>query len=221
MTQNKPLPEYRYRIHYSRHGNSIYLAHLDVMESLLRALRRSGLPYVLSQGCHARPKSSFGPPLPLGHASRCEFFDMYLRDAIEPQAVAAAFAGLLPDGMAVTRAESVAMSAPMLSGDHKVRYRFPFKADGADVMACVRRFLSDPATPVVIRRGREEQRYVIGTAVLAIHDEPGHDGPSLAADFSQGGKGQPSVSKIVTALVEHLGDAREALLGVERICFLE
>lgn len=219
MTQNKPLPEFRYRIHYSRHGNSIYLAHLDVMESLLRALRRSGLPYALSQGCHARPKSSFGPPLPLGHASRCEFFDMYLRESVDPEAVAAAFDGLLPDGMAVVRAESVALSAPMLSGDHKVRYRFPFAADGAEVMARVRGFLSDPATPIVIRRGREEQRYVIGTALLAIHEE--QDVPALVAEFSQGGKGQPSVSKIVTALAEYLGDAREALLGVERIRFIE
>jgi len=218
MTQNKPLPEFRYRIHYSRHGNSIYLAHLDVMESLLRALRRSGLPYALSQGCHARPKSSFGPPLPLGHASRCEFFDMYLRESVDPEAVAAAFDGLLPDGMAVVRAESVALSAPMLSGDHKVRYRFPFAADGAEAMARVRGFLSDPATPIVIRRGREEQRYVIGTALLAIHEE--QDVPALVAEFSQGGKGQPSVSKIVTALAEYLGDAREALLGVERIRFI-
>lgn len=221
MTQNNQHPEYRYRIHYSRHGNSIYLAHLDVMESLLRALRRSGLPYVLSQGCHARPKSSFGPPLPLGHASRCEFFDMYLREAVDPEVVAAAFAGLLPDGMAVIRAEPVAMNAPMLSGDHKVRYRLPFSPDGAEVMARVRGFLSDPATPIVIRRGREEQRYVIGTALLAIREESEEGVPALVAEFSQGGKGQPSVSKIVTALAEHLGDAREALLGVERIRFIE
>lgn len=221
MTQNKPLPEYRYRVHYSRHGNSIYLAHLDVMESLLRALRRSGLPYVLSQGCHARPKSSFGPPLPLGHASQCEFFDLYLRDAIDPTVVAAGFADLLPSGMAVIRAESIATSAPMLSGDHKVRYRFPFAPDGAEAMARVRSFLSDPATPVVIRRGREEQRYVIGTSVLGIGEECENGVSTLVVDFSQGGKGQPSVSKIVTALAEYLGGVREALLGVERIRFIE
>lgn len=221
MTENKSLPESRYRIHYDRHGNSIYLAHLDVMESLLRAVRRSGLPYALSQGCHVRPKSSFGPPLPLGQSSCCEFFDLYLREAADPSELPARFTGLLPAGMAVIRAESVPLNAPMLSGDHKVRYRLPFTPDGAEVLARVRGFLSDPATPVVIRRGREEQRYVIGTALLAIREVSENGVPALIADFSQGGKGQPSVSKIVTALAEYLGDAREALLGVERICFIE
>lgn len=221
MTENKPIPEYRYRIHYDRHGNSIYLAHLDVMESLLRAVRRSGLPYVLSQGCHVRPKTSFGPPLPLGQASRCEFFDLYLRQPVDPAEAAARFKGILPAGMEVIRVESVALNAPMLSGDHKVRYRLPFAPDGAAVMARVREFLSNPATPIVIRRGREEQRYVIGTALLAIHEETEDGVPTLIADFSQGGKGQPSVSKIVTALAEYLGDVREALLGVERIRFIE
>ncbi|HNW36883.1 MAG TPA: TIGR03936 family radical SAM-associated protein, partial [Candidatus Ozemobacteraceae bacterium] len=114
MTENKPVPEYRYRVHYSRHGQSIYLAHLDVMESLLRSLRRSGLPYALSQGCHTRPKTSFGPPLPLGQASRCEFFDLYLREVSDPSEVAAKLSGLLPAGMTIVGATTIALNAPML-----------------------------------------------------------------------------------------------------------
>jgi len=221
MSENKPVLEYRYRVHYSRHGQSVYLAHLDVMESLLRCLRRSGLPYALSQGCHTRPKTSFGPPLPLGQASRCEFFDLYLREMSDPAEVAAKLSGLLPAGMAIIGAASVALNAPMLSGDHKVRYKLPFTAEGAATMSRVREFLSDPASPVVIRRGNEEQRYVIGTAVLSVREESEDGALALVADFSQGGKGQPSVSKIITALAEYLGEAREALLGVERISFIE
>ncbi|HOY65833.1 MAG TPA: TIGR03936 family radical SAM-associated protein [Candidatus Ozemobacteraceae bacterium] len=220
-TPAQPPLEFRYRIHYTRHGASIYQAHLDLMEALLRAVRRSGLPYALTQGCHTRPKTSFGPPLPLGQASRCEFFDLYLSASREPEAVAAAFSGLLPEGMNILRAESVALKAPMLSGDHRVRYRLPFTAGAADTTARVRAFLSDPERAFILRRGSEARQYVIGSAVLAIREEEENGLPGLTVDFSQGGKGQPSVSKIITALAEELGPEREALLGVERICFLE
>lgn len=220
-TPAQPVREYRYRIHYSRHGASIYQAHLDLMEALLRAVRRSGLPYALTQGCHTRPKSSFGPPLPLGQASRCEFFDLYLTESREPEAIVAAFSGLLPEGMTVLRAESIELKAPMLSGDHRVRYRLPFAAGSASTIARVRAFLSDPERAFILRRGSEARQYVLGSAILAIREEDENGLPGLTVDFSQGGKGQPSVSKIVTALAEELGEEREALLGVERICFLE
>ena len=57
--------EFRYRLVYARQEQGRFLAHLDTMSHLVRAVRRSGLPYVVTQGCHRRPKASFGPPVTL------------------------------------------------------------------------------------------------------------------------------------------------------------
>jgi len=69
------------RVRYGKTGLARLIGHLDTIRALTRAIRRAGIEGVYSQGFSPRLKLSFGPALPLGFTSECEFFDIKLRPA--------------------------------------------------------------------------------------------------------------------------------------------
>ena len=72
---------HRYLISYSRIGPICYLGHLEFLQIIHRALRRANLKPHFSKGFNPSPKISFGPALPVGTMSHCEYFSV---DLLEP-----------------------------------------------------------------------------------------------------------------------------------------
>jgi radical SAM family uncharacterized protein/radical SAM-linked protein len=103
------------RIRYAKTGRLVALSHLEVMHSLLRALRRAGLPMAYSQGFHPKPRVSFGPALPVGVESRCEYLDLELIGVHDAQAIGAKVAAVLPPGLRVEEARALDPRAPSIS----------------------------------------------------------------------------------------------------------
>jgi radical SAM-linked protein len=66
------------RIRWGRTERLRYLAHLDSIRIFERTIRRSQLPVAWSGVERPTMKVSFGPPLPLGFTSECEFVDITL-----------------------------------------------------------------------------------------------------------------------------------------------
>lgn len=73
---------FRYRVHYSRVGDARFLGHLEVLQLVFRALHRSGLPVLFSQGYNPSPRVSFSPALPVGVESYVEYFDVDLASPV-------------------------------------------------------------------------------------------------------------------------------------------
>ncbi len=86
---------------YSKKGNARFFGHLELMNILLRALRRAGIPMKYSQGFHPLPKVSFDNPLPLGMASQGESFWLTVPGHISPGFVKERLNPQLPEGLAV------------------------------------------------------------------------------------------------------------------------
>ena len=57
---------FRLRVTYRKAGRLSMLSHLEVTHALERAVRRSGLPFALTQGFSPHMKLSFGSALPVG-----------------------------------------------------------------------------------------------------------------------------------------------------------
>lgn len=66
------------RLKWGKSGLVRFMSHLDNNRIFERAIRRSGLPVVYSRGFHPHQKLSFGPPLPVGYSSECEFMDIHI-----------------------------------------------------------------------------------------------------------------------------------------------
>ena len=93
---------FSYRIHYTRLGNSRFFSHLEILQLVFRALTRSRIPVLYSQGFNPSPRVSFSPALPVGMESEVEFFDIDLASPMANQdEVAANLNQELPDGMRV------------------------------------------------------------------------------------------------------------------------
>ncbi len=96
-----------YRIWYDKIGPAAYLSQLELQSTLERAMRRAGLPLTFSAGFHPMPRISFGRALPVGVESRCEWFTVFLRQAMPGDAVRQALAPVLPLGLGLLRVEEI------------------------------------------------------------------------------------------------------------------
>ncbi len=90
-----------YRIWHTREEKSSFLSQLELQAILERCLRRAKIPMTFSQGFHPLPLLSFGRALPVGVASKAEWFAITLREYISPQKVMNALNKHMPQGMEI------------------------------------------------------------------------------------------------------------------------
>jgi len=103
------------RVKYHKAGIIRLLGHLDTARALLRAVRRAGIEGVYSEGFSPRLRLSFGPPIPLGCTSECEYFDIRLARKCEPESVKEALQAHMPEGLVVEEVQILEGNVPPLS----------------------------------------------------------------------------------------------------------
>lgn len=106
----------RLRVRYAKDGRLAYLGHLEVMETIMRSVRRSGLPFEVSNGFARRMRIQFSQALPVGASSRAEYYDLLLSEPLDarealgrllaatPRAIAPNAARVLPRRVAALEA---------------------------------------------------------------------------------------------------------------------
>jgi len=65
----------KYRLKFTKLGNAVWISHLDLMETLRRAFRRSDISLKHSEGYNPHPIMSLALPLSVGQESLCELLD--------------------------------------------------------------------------------------------------------------------------------------------------
>ncbi|NCC93213.1 MAG: DUF2344 domain-containing protein [Opitutae bacterium] len=91
-----------YRLRYRRIGPAIWLAHLDMMRTFERAVRRAGWPIAWSGGYNPRPQMTFALPISVGLATEDDYFDVVMETACEPLWLMRRLNDSLPQGLSVT-----------------------------------------------------------------------------------------------------------------------
>ncbi len=102
------------RVKYHKTGLIRFIGHLDTARAFLRAVRRAGIDGVYSQGFSPRLRLSFGPPLPLGLTSECEYLDIKLRSKSDPEAIERSLREHLPEGLSVEEVRILEGTVPSL-----------------------------------------------------------------------------------------------------------
>ena len=216
ITENIENPDcIKAKVIYTKTQQARYVAHLDNIDVMCKALRRIQLPYAVSQGCHPRPKLSFASPLPLGHASFCEYFVVTLTREIDPEWLKTALSKELPNGMDVLEVITPYHDKRTKNKGDCVKYRLTFSNEGICKKAFD--FLNSPETSFEIESKGKMRSYSLSSAVKS--SEMLHEGEKylIIADFLQGLAEVPSVSKIITALARFLGEDRDSLELIERL----
>lgn len=91
----------KWRIVFSKTGMGKYISHLDLLRCFSRAILRSGLPVVYSQGFNPHQKMTFALPLPIGVTSECETVDIQFEDTVSAAEIMEALNRNLPMDMRV------------------------------------------------------------------------------------------------------------------------
>lgn len=113
------------RIFYEKTGRAKYIAHLDLMRLMTRALRRSRLPLWYTQGFNPHLYLTFPLPLALGYEGLRESFDLRLTGAVPYPEVGDRLNAALPPGLRVLEAAPPERSpADIAWADYAVTLRY-------------------------------------------------------------------------------------------------
>ena len=102
------------RFQFQKGWDLRFISHLDLIRTIERAVRRSGLPAAYSQGFHPRMKLSFGPPLAVGIAGAGEWGDLELTKKTDPQEFKDKLNQVLPPGFKILKAREIPLVSDSL-----------------------------------------------------------------------------------------------------------
>lgn len=77
----------RYLIKYTKESDIKFIAHLDLMRTIQKTIRRSGVPATYSKGFNPHLKLSIAQPLSVGVYSSGEYMDLPLSEELDTQEV--------------------------------------------------------------------------------------------------------------------------------------
>ncbi len=104
----------RLRVSFGKDGRLAYLGHIEIINTIMRSVRRAGLHFSVGNGFARRMRIQFSQALPVGAASTCECYDLYLTERVDADEALAALADSSPTALAPTRAAYVGSRLPAL-----------------------------------------------------------------------------------------------------------
>lgn len=108
------MADFRLRIGFAKTGAAVWLSHLEVVRAMERCVRRSGLPYTVSQGFSPHMKHSFSPALPVGTGSAGEFMDVELAALVDAEEALEACRAAQHENLPILSADYVHKDEPSL-----------------------------------------------------------------------------------------------------------
>lgn len=103
------------RFRFSKGPEIRFISHLDLARTMERAVRRAKLPIAFSQGFHPFPKIVFATALAVGWTSSGEYMDLQFTEDLPPLEGLKKLKAVLPSGLAIMEATSLAPDAPGLA----------------------------------------------------------------------------------------------------------
>ncbi len=103
---------------FTKKGSLKYIGHLDLMNVMIRAGRRAGIPFRYSQGFNPRPRFSLPFPLPLGIESEYELGEMVIRKKMDADELIDLYNSELPDELRLFAACALEKSRSVASYEY-------------------------------------------------------------------------------------------------------
>lgn len=92
------------RIFFEKKGRAIYISHLDLMRTMQRALKRSGLPVWFTEGFNPRLYLNFPLALSLGTTGEREPMDIAVTEDIGLEEIVKRLDAVCPEGISIVSA---------------------------------------------------------------------------------------------------------------------
>ena len=187
-----------------KRGALAYISHLDVLRTMIKALKRADLPLYYSEGFSPHPKLVFATPLSLGQESVCEYLDVRLAKEYEPAAAMAALNATLPEGIRIMAAGYPAVKFAAIA---RSTYEITLRTAGADealAARCAALLTSRPL--IVFKRSKAGDRDTdISGSILSAEASFQNGEIKLLVTLSAEGSAFLNPDYLITALRRDLG----------------
>lgn len=114
------------RICFCKGDRLRFLSHLNLMNTMVRAMRRAHIPFAFSKGFNPRPRLAMGPPLPVGLIGLREYMDVELAGDLTPDGFSNALSGVLPRGLSLVQVDWVEKGPSLMAFLDTACYSIPF-----------------------------------------------------------------------------------------------
>lgn len=209
----------RVRLTFSKDGPLRWVAHLDLMRTWERTIRRAELPLSYTQGFSPHPRIALAAPLPVGVSGARELIDLWLEEDLSTSEVAKRLSRAMAPGLTVLEVEQVAEQLPSLQSCLRAaRYEVGFEADAIDldgVAGAIDELLARETLDWEEQRGEKVRRYDIRATILALEVGASDGGDaviSMHLSLEEGRTGRPAqVLKALGVTAQPLEIVRVAL----------
>lgn len=152
-----------------------HIGHLDLMRTMQRALRRSGLPIQYSQGFNPHIRLSFAAPLSVGVVGLREIMDVPMAREMEPKAFLKSLNAALPPALRARSARCVDDSYPTLMAKvagSRVRIDMDADSDARAVAQALDRFMAMSDYQAIRKtKSGENPANIRAFVLMASHEE--------------------------------------------------
>lgn len=127
---------FRLRVKYRKVGRLRFLGHLEILRTIDRSIRRSGLPFAVTRGFSPHMRIDFCSALPVGVSSECEYFDVILTELVPAERALELLVASIPRDLAPSEAHYVDPSLPALEAELvRLRWEVVLTSPGLDADA--------------------------------------------------------------------------------------
>lgn len=111
------------RMLFEKRGRAKYISHLDLNRTMIRAVRRAGIPIWYTEGFNRHPYITFAAPLSLGFESVGELIELKLTEDMPLDEVTAHMNAAMPEGLRVVETfEAVKKVRELHSAEYEITF---------------------------------------------------------------------------------------------------
>lgn len=128
------------RAAFEKSGRAVFISHLDLLRTMQRAIKRSGLPVWYSQGFNPRIYLNFPLALSLGVVGRREFMDFAVTEEVDFEKARDALNGSMPEGLRMLNvAEPIHENKEIGFAEYRIKF---FGGTPAESLSALEKMLS-------------------------------------------------------------------------------
>ncbi len=201
------------RMMFEKQGRAKYISHLDLNRTMIRAVRRAGIPIWYTEGFNRHPYITFAAPLSLGFESVAELMELKLTEDMPFDEVTDRMNAAMPEGLRVVETfEAVKKVRELNSAEYIIIL---------DVAAeMVTALLAQPEILVEKRTKKKEMKTIdIRPAFADAVVTPTENGCELKVTLPCNSENTVNPTLFVTALEKQMGTLPTA--QVKRLCLFD
>lgn len=201
---------FNYQMRFSKTGRARFIAHLDTLSCLMRAIRRAGYEMAETQGMRPKPLLSLAMPLGVGVEGEDEICDFSLKQRAPLTELAKQLNSELPQGMELKSVGPTFDRTKAASRVSSVSYRIELAEEPAGLGEAIGRYNGLDEYVLTRRRPKGDKEVDLKKYIRTLELA---EGPALSFDMAvtPEGTGRPE------EIIEALGSLAGAQLSASRV----